>query len=285
MRILVASLVVLSFLSFTYKDKKFKSPENFVFIPSGNSEFQGKTYSCQAFWMLEHEVTNFEYYSFLKQLLLDGKKDDYLKALPDTAAWDSIGGSMSLMKDTYFYHPAYAEYPVVNVSNEGADMFCVYLTEYYRSIYGDVINDFRLPTKLEWIYAAKGGLSRAPYPWGGPGLRDEDGRYLANFNPIGDQNIKQTKDGYVIVQDSLRTGSSYVDGGFLTTAPKSYAPNAYGLHDMAGNVAEMVAKEDVAMGGHWYSAGYDVRVSSQIEFERANPFVGFRPVMSFLTQE
>jgi len=148
-----------------------------------------------------------------------------------------------------------------------------------------VINDFRLPTKYEWVYAAKAGREGAVYPWNGPKLRNEKGCFLANFKVVGDQNIRKTNGSEVVVVDSLKIGRAYIDGAFMTAPSNSYEPNDYGLYNMSGNVSELVAKEDISMGGHWNSVGYDIRVVSEERFEKANPFVGFRPVLSYITQK
>lgn len=279
--------VALSFSFSNKKYKKFKTPEKFVYIPSGTtSTDEVSEYSCNAFYMLEHEVTNFEYRSFLSDLKSEGKMEDYHNAYPDSTAcstaWLKIGGFLEPMAQYYFSHPAYDNYPVVNISKEGAELFCNYLTEYYRELYGESVNDFRLPTKEEWIYAAKGGSSGFIYPWGGNGLRNESGCYLANFRTIGDRNIMKSDNGYLVVPDSLTVNQWGEDGGYFMVNVDSYTPNHFGLYNMSGNVAELVSNKSVAMGGSWNSAGFDIRVTSEEKFETASPFVGFRPVMSFL---
>ncbi len=148
-------------------------------------------------------------------------------------------------------------------------------------------NDFRLPTKPEWIYAAKGGVENSPYPWGGPYVRNAAGNLLANFCHVGEQNIKQDSTGKLVIADK----SEFIFGPineYITDvlAPsKSYEPNNYGLYNMAGNAAELVAKDSVAMGGSWRSPGFDIQVTSETPATKAKPTIGFRVVSSFVHTE
>jgi len=100
--------------------------------------------------------------------------------------------------------------------------------------------DFRLPTEAEWEYAAKALIEnreyntirgRKKYAWDGKYTRDRAERYK------GDQlaNFKQSKGNY-----SGPAGWS-TDGSDIPISIKSYPPNAFGLYDMSGNVAEWVA--------------------------------------------
>jgi sulfatase modifying factor 1 len=99
---------------------------------------------------------------------------------------------------------------------------------------------YRLPTEAEWEFAAKAVAEnreynnirgRKKYAWDGKYTRSKDKRYR------GDQlaNFKQGKGAY----SGLPGWSS--DGSDIPIEIKSYPPNAFGLYDMSGNVAEWVA--------------------------------------------
>ncbi len=118
--------------------------------------------------------------------------------------------SRSQTRKNYYGNPEYEDYPVIFVQYEEAMTFCEW-------------RQARLPTEAEWEKAARGGLEDMDYPWGNqspacvPGAPNG-----ANFDRC-------------IPQETWPVGS--------------FAPNGYGLYDMAGNVWEWVAD--------WYDNGYN----------------------------
>lgn len=285
--------------------KKVLKKTDFTYIPSGSYTLDDKPISVFAFIMLNHEVTNAEYRSFLlDNYVAKGDTIGFINALPDTSAWspDTTKRYNEPYKNLYFSHPAYNNYPVVNISKENADNFCVWLTKKMCKDFPETtFNDFRLPTRPEWVMAAKGGLNKSPYPWGGPYTRNTKGCYLANFNSIGEHNLKADENGNPIVvdRDNFKVDIS-ADFTYGPVQTKTFQPNGYELYNMAGNVAEMVSNTgqvmgsegfekisntSIAMGGHWNSYGNDIQVTSSIPFVNANPMVGFRPIMSYSFQK
>ncbi|MEO8854817.1 MAG: SUMF1/EgtB/PvdO family nonheme iron enzyme [Ginsengibacter sp.] len=223
------------------------------------------------------------------------KKD--IPIYPDTLVWvrDFAYSYNEPMAKQYYSHPAFGNYPVVGVNWKQANAFCewrtLYLNSYLIGHKRATETNFRLPTEAQWEYAARGGRSQEPYPWGGPYLRNRKGCLLANFKP-GRGNYPE-------------------DGGFYTVRADAYWPNDFGLYCMAGNVAEWTSslyyegsynfqsdmnpdirwnaqdqdpprmKRKVIRGGSWKDVGYYLRTSTRtFEYQdTAKSYIGFRCVI------
>lgn len=216
---------------------------------------------------------------------------------PDSLVWvrDFAYSYNEPMAKQYFSHPAFGNYPVVGVSWKQATAFAEWRTHYLNSYLANknraTESPFRLPTEAQWEYAARGGRSQSPYPWGGPYLRNRKGCLLANFKP-GRGNYPE-------------------DGGFYTVRADAYWPNDFGLYNMAGNVAEWTSslyyeggynfqhdmnpdirwnakdqdpprmKRKVLRGGSWKDVGYFLQTSTRAyEYQdTAKSYIGFRCVI------
>lgn len=222
-------------------------------------------------------------------------KRNSIAVYPDTTVWvkDFHFSYNEPLFEQYFWHNAYKDYPVVGVTWDQARAYCNFRSK-LKSDYNESLKrrkqrpmNFRLPTEIEWEYAARGGRQNATYPWGGPYLMDDRGCYLANFKP---------KRGNYIEDE--------VKGTFSYTAPvKQFRKNDFGLFDMAGNVAEWTSSQfynsdyyftssmnpatkiqndnkKAIRGGSWKDVGYQLMNGTRDwEYkDSARSYIGFRTV-------
>ncbi|WP_083347061.1 formylglycine-generating enzyme family protein [Terriglobus roseus] len=210
------------------------------------------------FYMDKTDVTNAEFSRFVKAtgyVTVAERKpraEDYPGAPPENLVAGSVvftPPDHPVALDNYFQwwryvpgadwkHPqgpassidGKGDYPVVQIAYEDAQAYAKWAGK-------------RLPTEAEWEFAARGGLTGKPYVWG-----DE-------FRPH-QHWMANTHEGHF---PDTNTG----EDGYVGTSPvKHFAPNNYGLYDMAGNVWQWTSD--------WYRPDYYKQLSAQGEVTR-NP--------------
>lgn len=272
--------------------------EKYALIPMGSCSYQSEMVSTYAFYMQTTEVSNAEYKAFLIDLYLRGKADEFRQCMPDQRQWTTKfpEGFTDPMKQLYFAHEAYNQYPVVNVSKYGAEAYCRWLSEELSHRAGGAdknkINDIRLPSDVEWAMAASSKQNRVKYANGTDSLMYK-GKYMANYSCISYATAQyDSLNDFYRVKAQKGAPGFISDGAFFTGTVTSYAPNSYGIYNLAGNVSEMVylwdkvankAKGFGAKGGSWCSPDYFLEIDAGQEFqhpEKPSPFVGFRPVIT-----
>lgn len=177
------------------------------------------------FWMSATEITNEQY------ALFDPNHDSrYTDELTKDHARPGIPANQPRQ-------------PVTRVGYDAAKSFCAFLDSELKA--KGVISDdveVRLPSEVEWEYAARAG-SDEPFWFG---ALDAD---FAKFANLADVSLSKMRVGQGSVDYWRKAPVN--DGTIAIANVGSYQPNAFGLFDMIGNVAEL-------SDSIWTEYGYQV---------------------------
>ncbi len=176
--------------------------------------------------------------------------------------------------------------PVEQVSWFDATNYCGSRTAQERAV-GLIPTNYvyRLPTESEWEYACRAGTTTAFYL--GNALHSGQANFNGHYEYDAMVGLVKNLNGISLQR---------------TTSVGSYAPNAWGLHDMIGNVWEWcqdwygsyptgsvtdsqgpaTGSSRVVRGGHWYSEGRYCRSAQRHDNSPSVPsnILGFRVVLA-----
>ncbi|MFM6947397.1 MAG: formylglycine-generating enzyme family protein [Aquirufa sp.] len=237
-------------------------------------EFPVHQVTVSSFWMDETEVTNAQFAEFVtstgykttaeksidweemkKQVPFGTPKPADSLLAPSSLVFVATQGPVNLndysqwwqfIRGADWRHPEgpnssieeKENHPVVHVSWEDANAYAKWSGK-------------RLPTEAEWEWAARGKLKNAIYPWGNESV---------NVSPYKTNSF----------QGKFPYDDQALDGFKCTTSPvKNYAPNGFGLYDMAGNVWEWCSD--------WYDANYYAKVKKAYSINPKGPKTSFDP--------
>lgn len=290
MKKVIYSLLALLFLTFTISltlqnppSKKFvmkKLKNEFGYVPSGSVILDDKSQSVQAFYMSKTVVTNSEYQEFLNDLKSRGEIDKYEIAKIDSMGWRNLPNmDLQSFAKEYYRNSAYKSYPAVNVSKEGAALYCIWFTEQMNKMLPeDKQMKFRLPFKAEWLRAAEGTNSDRVYAWDGPFLRNDKGQFLANFAQVMESSISRNEEGELTIVKDLPLSTESSKSVDAIAPADAYWPNEFKLYNLNGNVSEMLSESDEVIGGSWFDGGHDISNRSTRKYNGSSALVGFRIV-------
>jgi len=182
----------------------------------------------------------------------------------------------------YVGNPADPELPVLHVSAVDAAAYAAWLSVQTGALY-------RLPSEAEFEYVLRAG-NAGIYPWPG------------DAPPPGTGNLTGSEDQSPGGRTWANAFEGYGDGHWGPSPVGQFAPNAWGVHDLAGNVSEWVAdcwhgsylrapgdgsawvnpgcRDQVIRGGSWASSPAQTRASwrAPASVDTSNARIGFRVV-------
>lgn len=236
------------------------------------------------FWLGKYEVTVGQFRRFVEDV---GYRTDAEKNAGGTRgcwAWDMDDGEKEWSwragvswREPNKYQVTREEDPVSCVSWNDANAYIEWLNRKTGKPY-------RLPTEAEWEYAARGGMATAQY-WA------EEANQACHYANVAD--MTELPDG------SRWSPTHECADGYAFVAPVGqFKANAYGIHDLLGNVGEWTCSAYVqnydgsetycaskkpncqmaSRGGSWLDGPAEVRSADRNEFARDNRgnFLGFR---------
>ena len=160
----------------------------------------------------------------------------------DIRSGNFVRGSGIDWRSGYDGQPASPEMPVIHVTARDAEAYAAWLSEQTGAHY-------RLPSEAEFEYALRAGTTTR-FPWG------------AGEPPAASNNLTGGLDRSPRGLSWSNAFPGYTDGWWGPAPVGTFTANAFGLHDMAGNVSEWIAdcwhegyRRAPANGSAWVNPG------------------------------
>jgi formylglycine-generating enzyme required for sulfatase activity len=265
-------------------------PEGFVFVEAGTAA-GGSPKIKEDFYIAKYEVTNEQ----MREVLQWAYDQGGLITASDSSVRNAQGDQQELLylddsdcqiswKDSSFVVDSGKEnYPCVNVTWYGGAAYCNFLSvkegrapAYDLSTWEltDGANAYRLPSDVQWEFAARGGKDGSDTEYSGSDNIDEVAWHWYNSDAKGNSGFRK---GH----------------GMMPVGTK--AANELGTHDMSGNVWEWCHDWEsgyegsyrVLRGGGWISSFASFcRVSHRLMNVPGynSGYYGFRPVLPAVQQ-
>ena len=207
------------------------SPEDEAGHDSPYDESQHPVRLTRPFYLAAHETTFAQFREFVSanNYVTDGERNGGGHAHDDMAVWKHRPGTS--WKQPGFAGPFVAQdtMPVVHASHTDATAFCSWLNGHIQPSAKPLTGiAYGLPTEAQWEWACRAG-SADQYWWGH--TVDTSGKVIN----VGDRTLKSTHPNWP------RKFMPMADGYAFLAPVGSYRSNAFGLHDMLGNVWEFCA--------------------------------------------
>lgn len=242
-------ILVLVFASLAFGQTSVTLPKpiakNWIYIPSHDFKSNGIegndsvnfVKSCHkiktdAFFVYNKEISNQEYREFINSV-----KNSSM--LPDTNSWntDFEFAFNDPMRQYYFSHPRYEDYPVVGISQNQALAYCQWLQGNINKDlaaagkYNGYVCLVSLPTDKQWESVFHFSYFQAT-----------DSNWKAAW--VIRERLIKTKENYNLnfgvdlTKEGAELNYYSIDGGLYPVGYKMYKPTKHGIYNLLGNVAE-----------------------------------------------
>jgi formylglycine-generating enzyme len=272
--------ILMLFLVVVLNSCKNQEPESFILIPGGtfinpNSNYFGSGITVNEFYLGSREITQKEWLG-----VMDSN--------PSKQIGDNYPVEMVSWYDCILYCNIRSEKegltPYYNIIKDEKDLenHSIYDDVKWKVTINEAANGYRLPTEIEWEYAASGG------------------NISKGFNYSGNNDLLE------IAWFWRNTGDKFLDGDWHWTTIENNnsktkpvgkkKPNEFGLFDMSGNVREWcwdwyedmdlnIGHYRVWRGGGWIGGEHTCSISYRGLFEAngIGPDQGFRVAKNALT--